>query len=49
MLIEVKNVQDRRTLASILVEAGYTVKIVKIKDGKGTKTYVEATKEEEKR
>lgn len=47
MMIEVKNVQDRRTLAAILVEAGYSVRIVKIKDGKVTKTYIEATREDQ--
>lgn len=46
MMIEVKNVQDRRTLAAILVESGYTVKIVKVKDGKVTKTYIQADKTE---
>lgn len=50
MIIEVKNVQDRRALASILVESGYTVKMVKIKERNNvTKTYIEAEKEEEQK
>ena len=49
MIIEVKNVQDRRVLASILVESGYTVKMVRIKEKNVTKTYIEAEKEEEQK
>lgn len=43
MLISIKNANDRRTVASILVENGYRVDIVKIKDGKKTETKLRAT------
>lgn len=47
MILEISNKEDRRTIAGILVENGYTVKTVKVKIKSTTKTYLEAEKAEE--
>lgn len=46
--IEINGIEDRRTVAGILVANGYTVRLAKVKDSR-VKTVVEAEKEGQKR
>lgn len=46
MIIEISNKDDRRLVAGILVDNGYTVKTVKVKVKSVTRTYIEAEKEQ---
>lgn len=48
MLIQIGKTEDQKTVASILIMNGYTVRIVKKKGANSRPvTYIEATKEEE--
>ena len=44
MIIKTKNAEERRQLAGILLENGYRVEIVKIREGRTTKTAIKAEK-----
>lgn len=44
MILEIPNKEDRKIVAAILVDNGYTVKAVKIKQGSVTKTCLSAEK-----
>ena len=46
--LEINVIEDRRTVAAILVANGYTVRLAKVKDTR-VKTVVEAEKEGQKR
>lgn len=46
--LEINGIEDRRTVAAILVANGYTVRLAKVKASR-VKTVVEAEKEEAKR
>ena len=45
MIIVIKSPTDRREIAGILAENGYTVSIVKVKEGSIIKTAIKAEKE----
>lgn len=47
MILEIKNSDDRRIVAGVLIDNGYTVKKVKVKakGNRATKTCLEAEKE----
>ena len=47
LTLEIKNPDDRKTVAAILFENGYTVRLTRIKNatGKATKILIEAEKE----
>lgn len=47
MTLKITNEQDRRTVAAILVGNGYTVKQVKIKVGKTSRTALQVENENE--
>lgn len=47
MVITIASAQDRKTVAAILVENGYIVRKIKVKEGNTPKIQIEAVKEKE--
>ena len=46
MIIYIKSPQDRRFISGILIDNGYKVEIVKVKQGKTTKTAIRADRKD---
>ncbi len=49
MILTIGNKEDRRTIAGILTENGYTVRIIKTKVKNTTRLVLEAEKEEKEK